>query len=484
MSFLKNKSLKLIVIFVLCTFLLFILNISRNYLDFDDSLNYHFIRGILNGLVPYNDLNIIITPLFHYVGALFLLVFGSSVYIFYLYGSMIVASIFLLIYMIFEKKIDDIYLRRMFYVLLLLFLYVLSSPNYNTLFFIFTILIILIEIFNNFKSSYLKHFVIGVLLGLSVLSKQSYGIYIVIGYYLFLLFSQFKKGFLKKAFFVTTGGLLIASLFVIYLIAFNNFNSFIDYCMGGINDFASNNGYYYTGLTLAPIIVNILAIVLSIICYIKSKNNIFLLGCFLCISSTFFVFPLGNTYHVVLSIIIPFIFLSFIVQFFSKGIKYDKAINLLHVICESVFYIIIIILLYITLKHSLHLNYYDISDPYSKLGSIMNISKEQVDNIIKVDEYIVKKKNEGYDVFILSANASLYYLPINVFTEFDLITYGNLGSGGVDQTINRLSNIKKPLFLKAELGQTTYQEPKELEDFVVNNYKMVGEIGDFRIFTK
>ena len=54
--------------------------------DLDEVWVYNFARCITNGLLPYKDISMIITPLFPYICAMFLKIFGNELIILYEYG--------------------------------------------------------------------------------------------------------------------------------------------------------------------------------------------------------------------------------------------------------------------------------------------------------------------------------------------------------------------------------------------------------------
>ena len=55
----------------------------------DEIWNFSYIYKMSNGLLPYKDLNIIVTPLFHIIGVAFLKIFGNSLLSFKIYNIFI-----------------------------------------------------------------------------------------------------------------------------------------------------------------------------------------------------------------------------------------------------------------------------------------------------------------------------------------------------------------------------------------------------------
>ena len=55
----------------------------------DEIWNFSYIYKMSNGLLPYKDLNIIVTPLFHIIGVSFFKIFGKSLLSFKIYNIFI-----------------------------------------------------------------------------------------------------------------------------------------------------------------------------------------------------------------------------------------------------------------------------------------------------------------------------------------------------------------------------------------------------------
>ena len=219
MPFFKSKILKQVLLFSLVTFLFFIIGISAFYLNLDDSINLHYVQGIVNGLKPYADLNIILTPLYHYTAAIFLLVFGSTVYSYYLFSGVAFSTIIIVLYNLYEKYIQNPYLKRLIIAIVLTLFFIIAYPNYNTFFVIFPILVVYAELCYEEHNSNLISFLIGITLGLAFLTKQSNGAFFIIGYYIYLLITQFKKPLLKKRFLFVTLGRFFSCIYFLSLLS-------------------------------------------------------------------------------------------------------------------------------------------------------------------------------------------------------------------------------------------------------------------------
>jgi hypothetical protein len=122
---------------------------------------------------------------------------------------------------------------------------------------------------------------------------------------------------------------------------------------------------------------------------------------------------------------------------------------------------------------------------FSIYNGSSTITNTTIEKIKKIHDYIASKQSAGYTVYILSSDAGLYEIPYNEWNkDIDLLLNGNLGYNGTTRIINELSQIEKPLFLKRTLGVTNWQESKEIEEFVTQNYKHTENIEKFRVFEK
>lgn len=133
--------------------LVFILIIAGNvfiqeFSNLDEIWNYNFARNILDGLLPYKDFNIIITPLFPYIGALFLKLFGNEMIVIRFAECLEGALILLLIYKILKR----LKVNSSIAVMYTIFIYLLNSRafcfDYNWAVLLVTLIILYTELKN------------------------------------------------------------------------------------------------------------------------------------------------------------------------------------------------------------------------------------------------------------------------------------------------------------------------------------------------
>ena len=198
-----KKTLTLIVLFIF--FLLFNLIISP--LNLDEIWSYGFSYNIATGLIPYKDFNMVITPFYSILMALFLKI-NNNILFFHIINSLIPTSILYLTHKLIKEKV---------FILLPLLIFPLNItfPNYNL--FLLLLFILLIYLEKNKKSD----LIIGLILSFIFLTKQSVGLFLIP---VSLYYLKDKKKIFKRL--ITF--LIPVIIFIIYLLITNSFNRFID----------------------------------------------------------------------------------------------------------------------------------------------------------------------------------------------------------------------------------------------------------------
>ncbi len=176
----KKKQLIFFCLFFVLTILFMITTCSfSDEYHIDDIWNYHMISKINNGMIPYNDIPMIIPPLYHYIGLLFFKVFGESFVTFYFIGALVSS----LIVCLFINILNSICKKKLVIVCsslcLIAILIEMSTYNYNTIGILLCLLIIKNEI-TNLKPTQLKSkktdIINGILFALLFLTKHSFAI--------------------------------------------------------------------------------------------------------------------------------------------------------------------------------------------------------------------------------------------------------------------------------------------------------------------
>ena len=189
-------------------------------LDSNDELwNFSNIYKMANGRVIYRDLNVIITPLFFYIGKIIFQILA------------ILTTMYWLIYRIYS--VLEVKGKRNIFYLILIYILMLGviqgGANYNFLAIdlcLFGILCILQK-----KSNYMQ----GLIIFLVFMTKQNIGVYYAMGYALYCLVEN--KNLIKAikkalpAFIIT---ITLIGIYLGYLATNNNLYNFIKYTFLGI----------------------------------------------------------------------------------------------------------------------------------------------------------------------------------------------------------------------------------------------------------
>ena len=430
----KFKYFELILIFVITL----IFNIVCTTMTLDEIWNYGFAYNISTGLIPYKDFNMVITPLYPILGSLFLSILGKNIIVFHIYNSIICTTIFYYI-----KK----FIPKSYYILYALVL-CYSNPNYNIL------LLLLLYTLMHLETKKTNPYLIGIVLGLTFLTKQNTGIYLCIP----TIFIKDIKITLKRII-----GFIIPNLFLlIYLLLTNSLYEFIDYTILGIGTFAKE----IFNISPIPLIIILIITVCLLYEYIKTKNIIIIyMICF-----ELLIFPLIDTYHVIIAIIPA-------IGYFINKLNINKKI----IIAAFITTLIIIF----------SINTYTI---YKKQYSIPNVTNEykyrkiSPDNALAIQNISTYIKTVHEKLYVISRNAYLYkieaHIPIN---KYDLLNNGNLGSNGEETLIKQIENDCKNnncTFLIDKLDINNNSEilyNQEIITYIIEQYNVVDTIPNTNI---
>lgn len=434
----KYQIIELILIFIITL----IFNLICGQFNLDELWNYGFSYNISTGLIPYKDFNMIITPLFPILGALFLTIFGKSLLVYHIFNSIVCTTIFY-----FMKK----FIPKNYYIAYTILLSY-SFPNYN----IFCIL--LLYLLMNLENKKANDYLIGIMLGLTFITKQNVGVYLCIP----TLFTKDIRKQLKRG----IGFLIPVLLMIVYLLINNCFYEFIDYAFLGMNSFIETHTMIST--------INIIAVSISTIYliyqYIKTKDItiIYLL------SFQLLAIPLLETYHTMI-VLIPIL-----------GHIINK-INL-HINKKIIFFGF---MLFVTLITSL--NIYEIAkDKYVFPNSTNEYKYRRLNKNEDIAIKDIVKYMKRYDgkLYIISKNAYTFKLegkmPIN---KYDLLNNGNMGQGGHEKIIKEIEDYckeNKCVFFvnEEELDPDIISiYNKDVIKYVVDNYTRDIKVNGLTIYT-
>lgn len=425
-------------LFILLFVFFLIFNLTVNPLNLDEIWSYGFSYNIVNGLIPYKDFNMVITPFYSMFMALFMLI-NNSLLVFHIENSIIITLFVFITYKLIKEKV--------FLILpILIFPLNITFPNYNL--FILFLFILLIYLEKNNKSDLL----IGIILSLVFLTKQSVGLFLIP----VSLYYIGKKKNLKRF----IGFIIPNIIFIVYLLITNSYKEFIDLCFLGLLDFGKNNSNFNI------FFVFIVLLVLLILYLVKKHKKIeyyYLLGFIsICI-------PLFDLYHFIIYLI------ASIIVFYMNDNLYVFKPKLIGI---SLF--IGLSFVYIT-KSNININNYP-----NKLNlfEYRYISKKNINYTNEIINYMNKYNDK---VMFIGPGAYYYKLVGNKkINDLDLINTGNYGYNGSNKLLNRVKNLDKDYVFfvdEDELGLGK-QTDQELYKYIISNYKKIDKIENYDIYKR
>ena len=443
----KKNIIKYLILFVYFFIsLVFIFTLSRG----DTYVNFGFSYAVSIGEIPYNDFNMVISPLAPYLYSIGLFI-STNIIVYYLEQALLLCVLFYFVEKIINKKY-------------LLFLLVLSIPYpiamVTVLFPGYNYLILLLFIIFIYCFDKNKYYLLGFLLGLLFCTKQTIGLVVFIPtiYYLF----KDRKIFIK----MFIGYIIPIIVLLIYLLFNNSLFNFIDLCFLGLFDFGNSN----SSIDMFYLIMFILGILYFIIRIIRDKNNI-LLYYALCFSSV--SLPIIDYYHVSLFLVIVFLFI--IKDITIKDILYKYIV--IFIICLDIIWTVITYHFIGDLK-IVNYNNFGLSiitkDDYKYTNELL----KYVDSLDKEVIYFMRG-SENY-FYKITTNRKLNY--------YDLPNYGNYGYDGLNKMKKKINSKKDVYFVidrKLVKNNDSFQQyTKELGQIIIDKGKLKRSIGIYDIYYK
>ena len=451
----------------------------------DELWVFQNIYKIYNGYKIYVDANVITTPLYYFIGAYFLKVFGANFFIFKLYSILISSFLFLGIYKLFKcLKIKNIYALFCTLFFLIVELNIMNYGDYNIMAIFFAIMGIIV-ILNKENYSNKKFIILETICAFLVFfTKQNIGAYYLIGLSIYLLIYENKENKIKN---ILKIYILFLLLILINLFAFYKngiLNGFISYCVLGIKEFSQKNfKIIFNGYILNFIFLSMINVILVFLINKKKilskdeRNNINIISCF---SLPFLLisYPIANKVHNMLSMILVYIILIYFIYILL--LNFDLLNN------DKVIKFIIRCIIAVFLGSSIAkccLYFYKINNKYKfeynniYYGAI--IDEEILKKMDNVTNYI---KNSQQKVIVFSIEAGFYNMPLKISNgSFDEPLMGNFGKDGEDGIIEQISKMKNTIFLVKDENKIG-QESQKIQNFIKNNLIYDGMIEDFYIY--
>lgn len=429
---LKKKDILILIIIFIYTGIL----ITYSNADNDLIWNYGFSYNFANHLLMYKDYNMVITPLYPFLGGILMRILGNNFLIFNLYNTILSTILYYYLY----KKYPHTFIPSIILISFIL------RPSYNFLV-LFLVLILL-----NIKEE--KDFFIGFILGLLFLTKQSFILLILPSIYLITK---------PKRLFKRIGAFFIPCLFfLIYFILTNTFLDFLNYTFLGLFSFSSKNSFFNLGT------IFILSLIIYLFLYYLKTKDIKVLYL---ITYQIMAYPIFNTMHVILSII------PVIIYFLDKLVK-KKKYNLNYLRYFNYFASIILICPVL----SIPLQYFnkDLVEGENAL-EYKDISRSYLVN----KDLFLKEIPNLNNTYFLMYDAYIYkYLLNNPITSYDLLLNGNLGYNGEERVIDYFNSLDSNTYFALNRVYTGGQLSKNIDAYIRNHYLKVKDFQEFTLYKK
>ncbi len=468
------------ILFIALLFLIPTITIVLNApLTIDDEIwNFQNVMKLSRGLTIYEDCNIIVTPLFFYIGEIFLKIFGNHLLAFRLYNVGIFTLLFIMIFIIFRSlKMDT---NKSF--LSTCFLYVVITPfiecgaNYNVL----VTCLFLIGMYLFLRKRDMRGYSIfqGIILYLILFTKQNVGLYY--GIAIIICESVFRKEkviqHLACQMFIAMA-LSIINIIVLYIDG--SLEGFINYAFLGMKSFINYNISISHMVRIVLLFEWTLAITSYVLYILLRKKKllkeddsfgiIFTFAIFLNLT----VFPIVNLYHTCFAILLNMMMLMVLID--NLHVINLKTVPIGVLVGAYVF--INLYGIFCGIKSIENIKIVDRNSPYF----YTNMTKEMYNKMNEVIAYIQEKEEEGIDVILLSQDAALYMIPLEKnHKALDLAFAGNLGKEGEKTLLDRIIKMENVEIL---LNRTPYwQEIEEVRLYIIENLIREDNVNEYYVY--
>ena len=378
-----------------------------------------WLQKSLVGYIPYRDINMIVNPLFFFLGAIFIKLLGNYGYAFHIYNGFIYGTTFMLMIIILRcLKVDKKLITPTFIIYFMISL-ILIVTNYNHLFVCLELIIFLVELLRITKKSKfiekhanLTNILIGFLLICCFLTKQNMGCFIGFAYFAYLFIIEKSLKFKEKLFaflYKCIGALLGLVPFIIYLTANHIWNDYLDMCYGGLSDFVVNNSKLMT-YTIIILFFYVHIIYMYYLLYKQQKKEPYLLFILFSLANLLFLYPIFDLNHIIT--VLPLFYIGFVllihnnIYFADISFYRQKLLNNINPFIYVFVVIEIIIAPLFLIKNT------TIPEKYNIYKGYLALDNHFFEKLETMNQYIDKKEEEGYTIFFLSPDATLYRWPL------------------------------------------------------------------------
>lgn len=466
------------------------ITICVNVTNADELWNFQNIYKMYNGFQIYKDANVIITPLFFYIGEFLFKLFGANFLVFRVYNIIIMGTLYVVTYLIFKKI--NISKKISIIIVLIFIIYrkygmLLVQANYNTM----ALMLCMVGVLLNINKGKHNKFIQGIILFLIFSTKQNIGVYYGIGLCAYEILNKNKLSIkVKNLLMEFATFVILLSMLIIYFYATNNLYNFINYTVLGIREFANQN----VSIDISSAILATASVIINItltIFFIKNKKininkieeeRLILLNCF-SIPLTLIMVPISNNAHCLIGTYLSFILFIYLIKIMIKemGIKINNKLIITILVCLSIFTCIKSVVAFISWTDVINdENYkFEIENPF--FGGILK--DELINNINNIVNYMEKDSD---NVIVLSSKAAFYMIPTRRSNGMmDLPFKGNLGKDGEEGLIEKIKNMSNTkILIEKDENEIIWQESKKIRKYIIDNIEKVGEIEEFYIYSK
>ena len=504
----KNKFLKNTLIILILFLAVSAVIIPKEINNLDELWNYNFARNIADGLLPYKDFNMVITPLLSIICGIVLKLTFNELLVMRILAVCLITAILYVTYKIFRILKINQYISNILIIGIYLLMYKYFCIDYN----FGALLIILITIYCELKSVSKKRdlfksnkndFLLGILVGSCILFKQTIGLFTSVIFIFYKLLHATNKEEFKKVFKIVIlrllGVMIPVVMFVIYLTVNNIWYEFLDYTVYSLNTFSNKisylnllNGNYGNIVAILSILVPLIIVTMYVISVCKKikteeQKNIFILFAY-SVAAFIVVYPISDSIHFLIGSLPALIALGYIAYIIIEkliekvpnqkliyGIKcFIKSASIMSIVSISIYSVLILA------------EYTSKCGEYTELMHFKYMPVSNESGIQEIGNYILEQNAKGKDVYILDATAALYMIPIDKYNkDYDMFNKGNFGAKGEEGQIEKLNNTTNSLVLiMNENYRRNWQNPEKVREYIIENWTKIGEILNFDIYEK
>ncbi len=483
---------KTIIVYVIFLVMAAVLGFFRPVGNVDELWNFTFGNNMAMGLVPYQDFNLLQTPLFAMIHGLFLTVFGRELLVTRMLGALLFSGICFLLYK-FSRRMgaDGLLCGALPLAFLVCFDYNVFYEYSCTILFVQLICMYVdCSVFweNADKTSWFTartQVLCGIASGVGIMCKQTFGGFVALASWICVLivcryYRVDRKRTGKLLFFRLLGSSLPCFFVLFYLVGTGSFDDLVDMCLRGISTFSSHltmweymaekREYLFTAIGF--LLAMAVGIIYTIYYRREKRGRVGLLVLVYSILGCINLYPLCNTYHI-LTCLFPFLVL--VVPLLGRiGRNRWLRLPCLLAMAVGAGYI-----LFWTPRDTLKSS--TLLTDIEHFHGIFIDKDEEADYRLVVEEIRDRKEN-GFDVYILDNQAVQYLIPSDIYHKYlDMFLVGNLGTKTPEECLeDSLLSSDQVMYLIPSDFQGQYQYPRtEVEEFVRDKLNYAQTVGHF-----